>query len=77
MGNRNLYLTAEEAARILGVRVPTLYAYVSRKLIRSARLRIKNNFDYRGWAVLSRTRRRRVVEARHDRGVSGNDVGDG
>jgi len=35
MGNRNLYLTAEEAARILGVRVATLYAYVSRKLIRS------------------------------------------
>jgi citrate synthase len=35
MGNGTLYLTAEEAARILGVSVATLYAYVSRKLIRS------------------------------------------
>ena len=38
MGNSNLYLTANEAARILNVSVPTLYAYVSRNLIRSERI---------------------------------------
>jgi len=34
----DLYLTAEKAARLLDVSVPTLYAYVSRKLIRSERI---------------------------------------
>ncbi|HEX9391809.1 MAG TPA: citrate synthase [Usitatibacteraceae bacterium] len=35
MNDKNLYLTAEEAARQLRVSVATLYAYVSRKRVRS------------------------------------------
>jgi citrate synthase len=33
-----LYLDAQEAAQTLGVSVPTLYAYVSRKMVRSERI---------------------------------------
>ena len=35
MSNDRLYVTAKQAASALGVSLPTLYAYVSRKLIRS------------------------------------------
>src|ERR1700722_15102661 len=37
-GKDSLYLTADEAARSLGVSVTTLYAYVGRKQIRSQRV---------------------------------------
>lgn len=36
--NSDLYLDAAQAAGMLGVSVPTLYAYVSRKLVRSERI---------------------------------------
>ncbi|MFC6138485.1 citrate synthase [Paraburkholderia silvatlantica] len=38
MDDKTLYMTAEEASRALGVSVATLYAYVSRKQIRSERV---------------------------------------
>jgi excisionase family DNA binding protein len=41
------YLTAPEAARLLGVKLATLYAYVSRGLIRSYRQGIKRHRLYR------------------------------
>jgi len=41
------YLTGEEAARLLGVKRATLYAYVSRGLIRSYRQGIKRQRLYR------------------------------
>ncbi|WP_417691908.1 citrate/2-methylcitrate synthase [Pseudomonas sp.] len=44
----DLYLSAEEAAGMLGVSLPTLYAYVSRKNIRS--VKIANTPKRRYWA---------------------------
>ena len=41
------YLSGEEAARLLGVKRATLYAYVSRRLIRSYRQGIKRQRLYR------------------------------
>ena len=41
------YLTGEEAAQLLGVKRATLYAYVSRGLIRSYRQGIKRQRLYR------------------------------
>ncbi len=41
------YLTAEEACALLGVRAPTLYAYVSRGLFRSYRQGIRRQRLYR------------------------------
>ena len=41
------YLTGEEAARRLGVKRATLYAYVSRRLLRSYRQGIKRQRLYR------------------------------
>jgi excisionase family DNA binding protein len=41
------YLTAPEAARLLGVKPETLYAYVSRGLLRSYRQGIKRQRLYR------------------------------
>jgi excisionase family DNA binding protein len=41
------YMTAPEAARLLGVKPSTLYAYVSRGLIRSYRQGIKRQRLYR------------------------------
>jgi citrate synthase len=54
------YLTVEEAARLLGVKRETLYAYVSRGILRSYRQGMKRQRLYR----------RREVEAlvRLDRG---------
>jgi excisionase family DNA binding protein len=40
------YVSAEEAARILGVKVNTLYAYASRGRIRSYRQGLKRNRLY-------------------------------
>src|SRR2546426_11446340 len=41
------YLESEEAARLLGVKRETLYAYVSRRLLRSYRQGIKRQRLYR------------------------------
>lgn len=41
------YLTGPEAARLLGVKAATLYAYVSRGLVRSYRQGIKKRRLYR------------------------------
>lgn len=41
------FLTVKEAARRLGVKVPTLYAYVSRGVLRSYRQGIKRQRLYR------------------------------
>jgi citrate synthase len=41
------YLTVEEAARLLGVKPATLYAYVSRGILRSYRQGIKRQRLYR------------------------------
>lgn len=43
----NEYLESEEAARLLGVKRETLYAYVSRGLLRSYRQGIKRQRLYR------------------------------
>src|SRR5690606_37127685 len=45
----HLYLSAEEAAGILGVNLPTLYAYVSRKNIRS--VKVEGSRKRRYWAA--------------------------
>ncbi len=44
-----LYLSAEEAAALLGVNLPTLYAYVGRKNIRS--LKVEGSRKRRYWAA--------------------------
>ena len=41
------YLTVDEAARLLGVKPATLYAYVSRGILRSYRQGIKRRRLYR------------------------------
>ena len=41
------YLTVEEASRLLGVKPETLYAYVSRGILRSYRQGIKRQRLYR------------------------------
>ena len=41
------YLTVDEAARLLGVKRATLYAYVSRRVLRSYRQGIKRQRLYR------------------------------
>jgi citrate synthase len=41
------FLTAQEAARLLGVKPTTLYAYVSRGIVRSYRQGIKRQRLYR------------------------------
>jgi len=41
------FLTAKEAARLLGVKPTTLYAYVSRGIVRSYRQGIKRQRLYR------------------------------
>ena len=41
------YLTMKEAARLLGVKPATLYAYVSRRVLRSYRQGIKRQRLYR------------------------------
>src|SRR3981081_1451354 len=49
MRSEALYITAKEAAAALGVSIPTLYAYVSRGLIRSQGLAGWRNRRY--WKV--------------------------
>lgn len=50
MANQDeLYLSAEEAAGLLGVNLPTLYAYVGRKNIRS--LKVEGSRKRRYWAA--------------------------
>ena len=45
----DLYLTADQAAEILGISLPTLYAYVSRKSIRS--VKVDGSRSRRYWAA--------------------------
>lgn len=49
MSDEHLYLTAEQAAGRLGVNLPTLYAYVSRKNIRS--VKVDGSRKRRYWAA--------------------------
>ncbi len=50
------YLTVEEAARLLGVKRETLYAYVSRGILRSYRQGIKRQRLYRRAEVVALVR---------------------
>src|SRR5262245_64159795 len=54
------YLSAAEAARGLGVTLPTLYAYVSRGLVRSERVGQARARRYHAADVAALTERRRV-----------------
>lgn len=45
----DLYLTADQAAEVLGISLPTLYAYVSRKSIRS--VKVDGSRSRRYWAA--------------------------
>jgi len=58
------YLTAEEAARALGIKVPTLYSYVSRGLISSYRQGIRRRRLYRRSEVAALAR---LMPARAER----------
>jgi citrate synthase len=59
-----LYITAQEAAAALGVSIPTLYAYVSRGLIRSQSIAGSRNRRY--WKVdIERLKGRRIL---HEQG---------
>ncbi|HWM66308.1 MAG TPA: citrate synthase [Steroidobacteraceae bacterium] len=58
--SEGLYISAKEAAAALGVSIPTLYAYVSRGLIRSQGVAGSRNRRY--WKVdIERLERRRLV----------------
>lgn len=61
------YLTVKEAARLLGVKPATLYAYVSRGVLRSYRQGIKRERLYR----------RAEVEGLLRLAPAGDDVDDG
>ena len=50
------YLTVDEAARLMGVKPATLYAYVSRGILRSYRQGIKRQRLYRRAEIESLTR---------------------
>jgi len=50
------YLTAEEAARVMGVKPATVYAYVSRGILRSYRQGMKRQRLYRRADVDALTR---------------------
>jgi excisionase family DNA binding protein len=50
------YLTVDEAARLLGIKRATLYAYVSRGVLRSYRQGIKRQRLYRRSEIESLTR---------------------
>lgn len=50
------FLTAEEACALLGIKIGTLYAYVSRGIIKSYRQGIKRQRLYRREDVLRLTR---------------------
>ena len=54
------YLTVDEAARLIGVKPATLYAYVSRGILRSYRQGIKRQRLYRRAEVERLMRRRRA-----------------
>src|SRR6266436_1178427 len=65
VGSEALYITAKEAAGALGVSIPTLYAYVSRGLIRSQRVPGSRNRRY--WKVdIERLKGRRVPDEQHE-----------
>jgi excisionase family DNA binding protein len=61
------YLTAAEAARALGVKLTTLYAYVSRGLLRSYRQGMKRQRLYRRGEI---NRMLRLVLAAEDGAVA-------
>src|SRR5882672_7678566 len=58
--SEGLYISAKEAAAALGVSIPTLYAYVSRGLIRSQGVAGSRNRRY--WKVdIERLKGRRIL----------------
>ena len=62
------YLTVDEAADLLGVKPATLYAYVSRGILRSYRQGIKRQRLYRRRDVTALVRLAPSTEARPERG---------
>ena len=73
------YLTVQEAARLLGVKPATLYAYVSRGVLRSYRQGIKRQRLYRRAeveALLRLAPSAAVAETPDDRRVSRRAPGD-
>ena len=70
------YLTGDEAATLLGVKRETLYAYVSRGLLRSYRQGIKRQRLYRRGEVeaLRRLAPSSVAEAPEARGAQPAEV---
>jgi citrate synthase len=65
VGSAALYSTAKEAAGALGVSIPTLYAYVSRGLIRSQGVPGSRNRRY--WKVdIERLKGRRLPDEQHE-----------
>jgi citrate synthase len=69
------YLTAEEAARLLGVKPATLYAYVSRGLLRSYRQGIRRARLYRE-RDLDGVQRLRPSKGRHPLPHAADWIGD-
>jgi citrate synthase len=68
-----LYTTANEAAAALGVSIPTLYAYVSRGLIRSQGVAGSRNRRY--WKVdIERLKGRRILHQHHGQSGSGEEA---
>jgi citrate synthase len=68
-----LYTTAKEAAAALGVSIPTLYAYVSRGLIRSQGVAGSRNRRY--WKVdIDRLKGRRVLHEQQDQPGSAEET---
>ena len=65
------YLTASEAAEMLGVKVPTLYAYASRGRVRSYRRGIRRERFYRRDEIEALLHIRPVAPPEPDEGLSG------
>lgn len=68
------YLTGDEAAALLGVKRETLYAYVSRGLLRSYRQGIKRQRLYRRAEIEGLLRLAPSVEAAEGRGPQPAEV---
>jgi excisionase family DNA binding protein len=68
------YLTGDEAAALLGVKRETLYAYVSRGLLRSYRQGIKRQRLYRRAEIEGLLRLAPSVEVAEERGAPPAEV---
>ncbi|HEV7129443.1 MAG TPA: helix-turn-helix domain-containing protein [Ktedonobacterales bacterium] len=72
--NGEEFLTAQEACKALGVKAATLYAYVSRGILRSYRQGIRRTRLYRRDEVEQLTRLREPDEAvNHDDAAGGTN----